>query len=71
MTVKKRLIPCAPAYAFAEAASNGLLGGAIDNEQKNWGTKVLGAFILPAPKNTQYEKEQPDNEEQYELLFSM
>ena len=33
MTAKNCLTPCAPAYAFAESASNGLLGGAIVNEQ--------------------------------------
>jgi len=32
MTAKNRLIPCAPAYAFADAASNGFLGGAIVDE---------------------------------------
>ena len=58
-------------YAFADAASNGFLGGAIVNEQIIGGAKVLGVVILTAPKYIQYEKEQPDNEEQYELLFSM
>jgi hypothetical protein len=33
--------------------------------------EVLGAVTLPAPKNTPYEQEQPDNKEQYALLFSM
>jgi hypothetical protein len=33
MTVKNHLIPCTPAYAFAEAAPNSLLGRAIVNEQ--------------------------------------
>jgi hypothetical protein len=33
--------------------------------------EVLGAIILPAPKNKPYEQEQPDYKEQYALLFSM
>jgi hypothetical protein len=32
LTAKNRLIPCAPAYAFADAAPNGFLGGAIVDE---------------------------------------
>jgi hypothetical protein len=32
MTAKNRLILCALAYAFADAASNGFLGGAIVDE---------------------------------------
>jgi hypothetical protein len=33
MNAKNRLIPCAPTYAFADAASNGFLRGAIVNEE--------------------------------------
>jgi hypothetical protein len=32
MTAKNRLITCSPAYAFADAAPNGFLGGAIVDE---------------------------------------
>ena len=32
MTAKNRLKPCAPMYAFSDAASNGFLGGAIVDE---------------------------------------
>ena len=33
MTAKKRLILCAPAFVFVDAASNGFFGGAFANEE--------------------------------------
>ncbi len=55
-TIRTDSISATVAYAFADTAPNGLLGGAIVNEQIIWGTKVLGALILPAPKKLSMKK---------------